>query len=289
MTFDGGRLSSAMMFLSSQSWMQLPVCADKEFAKTGTPESRNFILKQTERAIAYCEEMSFSMAKIPLDRILELVNDESIPIQIDDLGHLFEDAKTRLRDEASACLFLRVAGDRVGFYSHPKAGWEEVIKRFPATTPDIEEASICFALERYAACVFHCVQIIESGLIELGIFLGVKDPKSGWTSTANELDKITTKKYKDLTEPEERHIGFLKQVQATIVALGGAWRNKISHAQGRLAVMTADFSPRVAEEILMASRGFMRRLATDLPSCKMTDGTPKMVTPAPNDSSSGRG
>jgi hypothetical protein len=82
----------------------------------------------------------------------------------------------------------------------------------------------------------------------------------------NELDRITRKKYSDLTPLEAQYIGFFKQVQATVVALQNAWRNKISHAQGRLVVMTADFSPKVAEEIMVASRGFMRRLATTLPS-----------------------
>jgi hypothetical protein len=54
-------------------------------------------------------------------------------------------------------------------------------------------------------------------------------------------------------------------MQGTVVALKNAWRNKISHVHGRLVLMTADFSPDVAEEITIATRGFMRRLATDLP------------------------
>ncbi len=36
--------------------------------------------------------------------------------------------------------------------------------------------------------------------------------------------------------------------------------------------MTAEFRPEVAEEILVASRGFMRRLATDLPSTQEPTG-----------------
>jgi hypothetical protein len=140
-----------------------------------------------------------------------------------------------------------------------------VVDRFSAATSDIEEASICFSLERYAASVFHSVQIAEIGLIALGSFLGVKDPKSGWTATSKELERIVKKSYPDLTDFEKLHIGFLKQIHATVTALQDAWRNKISHTQGRLAVMTADFSPRIAEEILFATRGFMRRLAEELP------------------------
>jgi hypothetical protein len=49
-------------------------------------------------------------------------------------------------------------------------------------------------------------------------------------------------------------------------ALKSAWRNKISHAQGSLTLMTEDFSPDIAEEIMIASRSFMRRLATEMPN-----------------------
>jgi hypothetical protein len=113
--------------------------------------------------------------------------------------------------------------------------------------------------------VFHCVQSLESGLIALGEVIGVEDSKSGWTATANKLEKIIRKNHTDLSPLEAKHFEFLTQVQGTVAALKAAWRNKISHTQGRLAVMTADFSPEVAEEILMASRGFMRTLATGLP------------------------
>ncbi len=43
------------------------------------------------------------------------------------------------------------------------------------------------------------------------------------------------------------------------------WRNKISHAAGNLTVLKSEFVPDVAEEIMNATRVFMRRLATDLP------------------------
>ncbi len=41
---------------------------------------------------------------------------------------------------------------------------------------------------------------------------------------------------------------FLEQMHGTIEGLKNAWCNKISHAQGKLTLLTADFSPDVAEE-----------------------------------------
>jgi hypothetical protein len=259
LTFDAGELSRAMDFLlDSGSRM----CGPQRFLDLRS-DHRDFFVRNVRKVSEYCISMRFGATAATLKRILGLVDNADLTLEM--FGDLLRDAEQRLRDEAGEPFLLHVLAERVMFYREPRAGWEEVIVRFPGTGTDIEEANICFALERYPACVFHCVQIVETGLISLGEFLGVKDPKSGWTATANELEKISRKKYGDLTAFEAKHIGFLKQVQATVVALQDAWRNKISHAQGRLAVMTADFSPRVAEEILMASRGFMRRLATDLP------------------------
>jgi len=59
---------------------------------------------------------------------------------------------------------------------------------------------------------------------------------------------------------------LIEQLDMTTEALKGAWRNKVSHAHGKLVLMTSDFAPNVAEEILVASGGFMRHLATDAPT-----------------------
>jgi hypothetical protein len=50
-----------------------------------------------------------------------------------------------------------------------------------------------------------------------------------------------------------------------VQAMKSAWRNKVNHVEGRLAVMKPEFTPDIAEEIMVASRAFMRRLATEMP------------------------
>jgi hypothetical protein len=72
--------------------------------------------------------------------------------------------------------------------------------------------------------------------------------------------------YNARTDFERDNYQFLEQVHATAEALQVAWRNKISHAQGRLVLVSKDFSPEIAEEILFATRAFMRRLAGGLPT-----------------------
>jgi len=262
LTFDAGRLVRAMQFLAdAHRILESSDFNQGLFSDLTGPE---FYLKNLAEIVKYCDEVPFPMTKIPTERILRLADGKQ-PFQVKAMADLLGEAARRLRDEAGIYTLLRVSAERSRFYSEPRADWGETISRFPETVSDVEEANICFSLERYPACVFHCVQIIETGLIALGTFLNVRDPKVGWTATANELDRIVKKKFNDLTPFESENIDKIKQIYATVGALQDAWRNKISHARGRLMVMTSDFSPKVAEEILVATRGFMRRLATDLP------------------------
>lgn len=179
-----------------------------------------------------------------------------------------EELLGRLIDEVDDKQFFSLSLRESDFYISPKRGWESAITRFPAIIDDVEESSKCFALSRYPSAVFHSIQIIEAGLIELGQFLKVKDPHSGWTAVAGALQKVIDKKHSERSRFEKKNFAFLEQMQGLVQGLKNAWRNKISHAHGRLTLISKEFSPEVAEEILMASRAFMRRLAEELPPPK---------------------
>lgn len=182
------------------------------------------------------------------------------------LVHFLEQAASRLEDELSTKLFLQLPHSRKDLFEKPLSKWESVTDRFTATINDIEETGKCFALSRYAASVFHSVQIIEHGLLALGEFLSVKDPISGWTAVSNELRRITNLKYSDRSDFERKHFTFIEQMHGTVEALKNAWRNKISHAQGQqLLLVSTEFTPDTADEIITATRAFMRRLAEELP------------------------
>ncbi len=176
--------------------------------------------------------------------------------------------RTSLMNELESTLFLHAEYSVARYYREPRRDWEEVIERFPETVSDIEECSKCYALGRYAGSVFHSMQVLEHGLLALGEFIEIADPKSGFTAVANALQRVNNKKHHDLSDFEKKHLAFFEQMHGSVQAIKDAWRNKVSHAQGKLVLMTADFSGAVAIEIYMATRGFMRRLATDLPRKK---------------------
>jgi hypothetical protein len=171
----------------------------------------------------------------------------------------------RLFDEMGGRYFWSLNVSEAAYYTNPRKGWEEIIERFPAAAIDVEEASKCFALSRYAAAIFHSLHVVEIGLIELGKLIGVTDPLPGWSATTNRLQNIIKKGHEARTPIERQHFAFLEQMHGTVEGLKNAWRNKVSHAAGKLTLLTVDFSPDVTEEILFATRAFMRRLATDAP------------------------
>jgi hypothetical protein len=227
----------------------------------------DFIRTRLEALAVMCIEGDLPVTAIPIGAGLIAFKEHKATNPV--LKHLLTTIRERLVDELSTKLFFQLPHSRKELFENPLNKWSEVIERFAGCSLDVGEASKCFALSRYAACVFHCVQIIEHGLLELGTFLSVNDPISGWTAVANELKKIINKKHDQRSDFEKKHFQFIEQMQGTVEALKNAWRNKISHVSGqRLLLVSSEFTPDTAEEIMTATRAFMRRLTESLPNEK---------------------
>jgi len=237
--------------------------------KTVIPDAGKFgRIDQAKAMTAYIDvlhPLGLSAVCATLKKMREKFETEGCMRQ--DIAKLSEELVGRLIDEADDKIFFSLLPREIDFFENFGRGWEAAMGRFNVRG-DVEEASKCFALSRYAASVFHSVQIVEVGLIELGTFIKVADPRSGWTAVSKALDAITQKPHKTRSRFERKNFEFLEQVQGTVQGLKNAWRNKISHAQGRLVLMTTDFSPEIAEEILFATRGFIRHLAVGIPAAK---------------------
>ena len=227
------------------------------------PKHKQTIIQELEAIKALCMELNLDASLASVEKMLALTGTAT---KYHEFRKLADELESRLLDQLQSryCLSLTMA--EAQFYSEPRKGWETIIDRFPATTTDIEEMSKCFALGRHAACAFHSLQVVEIGLIELGSLIGAKDHQTGWNATTAKLQQIMTAKHSDRTTFQQQHAMFIEQILATTEILKRAWRNKVSHAQGKLTLLTTDFSAEVAEEIMVASRSFMRRLATEAPA-----------------------
>lgn len=201
-----------------------------------------------------CDKDEFPVTRVPVAEVkgmLELAFDKTkewsplaphlLTPQV--LFNQLERIRLSFDAELSTKLFFQLPSNKKKWFESPTSNWEKVIERFPDTVTDVEEMNKCFALSRYAGAVFHSVQVIEFSLLDFGAFLEVKDPKSGWTAISNKLDQITKAKFSDLSDRHQKAFPFIEQMQATVLSLKNAWRNKISHAHGKLTLLTSDFVP----------------------------------------------
>ena len=124
---------------------------------------------------------------------------------------------------------------------------------------------LCFALERYGASVFHVLQTAEYGVIQIGSLLGELGDKPGW-SCVSRLQKLIAIPHPQRTPKAKLHSKLLENTLPLIATMKDAWRHKLDHVDNQIIWVDTDFSPNVAEEIIKATRGFMRKLALEMPA-----------------------
>ena len=211
-----------------------------------------------------CDVCELPVSRFFVIKILAALDDPSRIANNDLFQQYIHQLRESLVAELQTKLFFQMPSSKAPFFDSPRLGWAEVIARFSDTVGDIEEMSKCFSMARYGGCVFHSLLIVERGLIELGHAIGVNDPKPGWDATCKGMKKLVDDGH---AKYPSWKISFtsLEQISVCASSMKHAWRNKVNHAAGHLMVVQSDFAPDVAEEIMMATRAFMRRLASDLP------------------------
>ena len=160
--------------------------------------------------------------------------------------------------------FFHLSIAEAELFDHPTKEWEKATERSPKIRHDVEESAKCFSFGRYAASLFHVLLVAEFGVIEVSKLFNAEGDKPGW-GTLDRLQAIHAKKWADKTDIEKQHSGFLGDLLPLAIAIKDSWRHKISHVDNKLEWMDTDFSPEVTSEIISVTRGFMRRLAKDLP------------------------
>lgn len=214
-----------------------------------------------------CRAHSFASTARQCERMVEMFqrsrqNNDSLTC-----GPLREELsalRKRLEDELENHKFFHLSVDETELYNFPIRHWEKVIARFHRTQIDIEESSKCFAFARYAASLFHILLVAELGVIELASLLDVQGDKPGWGSLGR-VEKIAAKPYKERSDLEQKHSKLLEEIIPFAHSMKNQWRHKIHHVDNKLVFVDSDFSPQMAKDIISGVRGFMDKLATDMP------------------------
>jgi hypothetical protein len=94
------------------------------------------------------------------------------------------DAATEFHGELTERVFVQIDSDRSAYMTTPEESavspifGTDVANNFSSAMNDAWGAGLCFATLRNTACVFHCMRVLEKGLISLanGTSRSVRNP-----------------------------------------------------------------------------------------------------------------
>jgi hypothetical protein len=144
--------------------------------------------------------------------------------------------------------FVMIAHNKAEYFSQPDLFGPDVASKFPAASVDLAEAGKCFSAERYTACVFHLMRVMEVGLVRLAKRFNVKGVS---TRTWGEIIGVIAGALRPKSKRMQAKYG------PTVAYFRGAkdgWRDRVCHSN-------ASYSEGQAKAIFLATEGFMVGLA----------------------------
>lgn len=182
---------------------------------------------------------------------------------IDDLADLIGTLMETLEFELERKMVFCIPREDAEFYEKPEKWFPNSPTAFPSAKYDIEEACKCYALERYTACVFHAMAVLQVGLYalahDLGVLLKYPIQLAEWQEVISAIeDKIEPLRHLPRSHPKrDEMLTFYSGCAVQFRYFKDTWRNHIAH-------MREKYTKTNANCILMQVRDFMELLSTRL-------------------------
>lgn len=228
------------------------------------PEAGAMIFAKVNILRALYDSYGMSSSAAQCGRIIEKIESKGASLRCGELREGLKQLRERSEDEFKAQFFLHLEPKQSAMFQNPAKEWETVIGRFFKVKYNVEECGKCFSLERYGAAVFHVLQVAEFGVIQVANLLQVSGDKPGWGSLKR-LQKLISVPFPEREPLAQTHSKLLENVVPLAIVIKDSWRHKLEHVDNQIVWVETDFSPNVAEEIISATRAFMRKLASELP------------------------
>jgi hypothetical protein len=200
------------------------------------------------------------MAAEKLKKEIGRHKDEHDPFTYGDLEQAYAALYSRIRDELSLVKLLAVKPDREKYYAPTVPIFGTVVAaKFPIAAFDIDEACKSFALDRSTAAVFHLMRVLEIGIRALARALQIPDPlkpaERNWGVILKEIWTGIEKKWPTSASRMHGDGALFEGLHASLDAVKNPWRNATMHVETK-------YTDDEAEHILIAVRGFMKKLAS---------------------------
>ncbi|MGO8763195.1 MAG: hypothetical protein ACLP2P_05345 [Desulfobaccales bacterium] len=162
---------------------------------------------------------------------------------------------SRLDNELKSRVFLVIMpGGREKYYNPKESIFgNDVANKFPELVEDISEASNCFALDRYTACVFHLMRVMEKGAQKFADKVGISPSityNEEWQTILNAIRGQVSVLYPKHNNPDRiRYESIIAHFETIKIA----WRNPTMHPK-------ATYTEEESKALLDAVRIFIKDL-----------------------------
>ena len=186
-------------------------------------------------------------------------NEKENGILIEQLRDSLKEIDGRLKDELSLATVLVIERERRKYYGGSSSMFgQEVADKLPSAITDIEDAGKCLACGHGTATVFHSMRVMEAALKSLATLLGIQYAPS-WESYIKQIEAKINEKHNIKSAKWKRDEAFFREILGNLQTIKISWRNPTMHIVRR-------YSEDEAEEIFIAVRSLVKRLASRLPN-----------------------
>ncbi|MGA2690951.1 MAG: hypothetical protein ABSF76_01180 [Opitutaceae bacterium] len=197
--------------------------------------------------------VTFALAKRMSNSTDAMIADKTLSNRVDEL-------KSRLDDELGGLLFLFIPRGKLMFFTGERIS-SAISSKLPAASGEISEASRCFALDRYTACVFHLMRALEIGLRVLSKSLKIpdqtKDAERNWGKMLKAIKEEIELRNQRRSSNWRKKKHFYESTYALLEAVRNPWRNASMHVD-------INYDEEKALDIFNATDALLRHLATQL-------------------------
>lgn len=216
--------------------------ADARPTAVVTPEQKAGLLEALSGIHQTCQEMGLSKTQVILESTIHSYEG--------DWGHTRAHLKdaisyidARFKAELQEHVFVQIDPERSmymktaeQFVQAPIFG-PKVAAQFRTAMPDAREAGVCFAAYRHTACVFHCMRVVEKGLIALAnavpVPFTIPFEYENWINIIESIEKKIRNLEQQLPKGQAKSdtLKFYSESASQFIYFKNAWRNHVAHAR----------------------------------------------------------
>ena len=196
------------------------------------------VIADVEGKVFISEASKELRAKVEAGDIAGLAGTFSNVVDPSKLQTQIAELRSRIDDELESYELLLLEGEQRASLQDEEQFGPLVKHSFPESIWDIREAKRCLAFERYTACVYHLMRVLQLGVENLATRFDVKHEHRNWENILGDIQKAVENmdkipkwnclaNWRDHREFYMRALGYL-DVEKT------GWRNPLMHARYRL-------------------------------------------------------